>query len=285
MHNENWDDLRYVLTVAKTGSVLRAAKELGVNHATVLRHVAAFEERHGTKVFEKTARGYRLLQGRAHIIEAAREAQTAMREVGRLASGGQVNAKLAIKIASTDTLCALILPQFVANLRAAHPDVHVTLVSSNFPINLMQEQADIVVRPALALSDEFVGKRVVNLHFGAYATHPDATRWLALAGPLSRSVAARWIADRVRDQDMFLAADSFLTLKELAVQGDEIAILPRFVGDGDSRLVRIADLMPDIAVPIWVGHPSDHPVTPKLRQVLLHLEDNLIRQKSVFGEA
>ncbi len=58
MHSDNWDDLRYVLAVAETGSVSGAARRLGVNHATVLRHVAAYEARHGIELFDKSARGY-----------------------------------------------------------------------------------------------------------------------------------------------------------------------------------------------------------------------------------
>ncbi len=59
MHSkENWDDLRYILAVAEHGSVSATARHLGVNHATVLRHVAAFEARHQIELFEKSARGY-----------------------------------------------------------------------------------------------------------------------------------------------------------------------------------------------------------------------------------
>ena len=41
----NWDDLRVVVAVAEHGSVAAAARVLEVNHATVLRRIAAFEER------------------------------------------------------------------------------------------------------------------------------------------------------------------------------------------------------------------------------------------------
>ena len=37
-----WDDLRYVLAVAQAGSLAGAARELRVNHSTVLRRIAAF---------------------------------------------------------------------------------------------------------------------------------------------------------------------------------------------------------------------------------------------------
>ena len=37
-----WDDLRYVLAVAESGSLAAAARALGVNHTTVLRRVTGF---------------------------------------------------------------------------------------------------------------------------------------------------------------------------------------------------------------------------------------------------
>jgi DNA-binding transcriptional LysR family regulator len=35
----NWDDIRYFLSVARCGNVSAAAKELGVNHSTVSRRI------------------------------------------------------------------------------------------------------------------------------------------------------------------------------------------------------------------------------------------------------
>ncbi|MBS0563422.1 MAG: LysR family transcriptional regulator, partial [Proteobacteria bacterium] len=69
----NWDDLRFVLAVIQEGSVSAAARVIGVNHATVLRRVAAFEAAHGLALFDKTARGYRIPPDRAQVIEAARD--------------------------------------------------------------------------------------------------------------------------------------------------------------------------------------------------------------------
>ena len=57
MHNDNWDDLKFVLSVAETGSVSGAARRLGVNHATVLRRISAFEDAHGAEVFERSQQG------------------------------------------------------------------------------------------------------------------------------------------------------------------------------------------------------------------------------------
>mgnify|MGYP000580855527 CR=1 FL=1 len=83
MHNDNWDDLRFVLAVAEAGTVSGAARVLGVNHATVLRRIAAFEERHGAPVFQRTQQGYVIRPDMLQVIEAAQEAGAAMRGAER----------------------------------------------------------------------------------------------------------------------------------------------------------------------------------------------------------
>ena len=53
-----WDDLRYVLAVAEAGSLAGAARELRVNHSTVLRRIAAFEQQLALRLFERLPTGY-----------------------------------------------------------------------------------------------------------------------------------------------------------------------------------------------------------------------------------
>ena len=52
----SWDDLRYFLTVARTGSTLAAAKMLRVNQTTVARRIAGLEEATGLTLFERRHR-------------------------------------------------------------------------------------------------------------------------------------------------------------------------------------------------------------------------------------
>ena len=51
----NWDDLRFVLALAKAGSLLRAAQELKVNHTTVARRIESVEADLGVRLFTRTA--------------------------------------------------------------------------------------------------------------------------------------------------------------------------------------------------------------------------------------
>ena len=73
----DWNDLRYFLAVARNGSTIAAAKELGVNQSTVQRRLAVLEEAVGRKLVERLPSGYRLtgfgeeLRPHAEAVEAA----------------------------------------------------------------------------------------------------------------------------------------------------------------------------------------------------------------------
>ena len=60
MHKLKWGELAYVLAVAQHGSAAAAARALGVNHATVIRRVRAFEKAQKLRIFDHLASGYRL---------------------------------------------------------------------------------------------------------------------------------------------------------------------------------------------------------------------------------
>ncbi len=268
MHNENWDDLRYVLAVAQTGSVLQASRDLGVNHATVLRRVAAFEDRHTTTLFERTSRGYRLLPDSVTVIRAAQAAEAAMQEVNRLATGGQTLLRGTVRVTSTDSLCSLVLPRFVVAMQAEQKNLVVSLLSSNTYMDFSRETPTLSVRPSAGLPEDMVGEIAAELRFAAYAANPKQEKWLALSGPLSRSVAAKWVEDNIpADKKLTISADSFLTLREIAALDCGIVVLPRLVGDLDTRLTRLDGAMPDLAVPLWVAHHADAVETPQMRVV------------------
>lgn len=64
-HMQNWQDLRYFHALAQTGSLSAAARQLGVEHATIARRIAALEDATKLKLVDR--RGRRLVltgQGR-----------------------------------------------------------------------------------------------------------------------------------------------------------------------------------------------------------------------------
>ena len=56
--SQNWDDLRYFLAVARSGTLSAAAKLLGTEHSTVARHIQALEDELNNRLFHKSNSGY-----------------------------------------------------------------------------------------------------------------------------------------------------------------------------------------------------------------------------------
>jgi DNA-binding transcriptional LysR family regulator len=267
MQKANWDDLRFVLAVADTGSVSRAAVLLGVNHATVLRRVHDFEKRHGGAVFEKTARGYRTLADKREVILAAREAEAAMFAVGQLVSGKSSQLQGMVRITSTDTLCHRILPGITADIQAHTQDLSVELLCSNAHVDLIRQKVDVTVRPSRNLGDDLVGTQAGVLGFATYAASNSYDGWLGLIGSLARSEPAVWMGENVNPRDIAAAADSFITLQDMAAHRLGRVILPCFIGDTDLRLHRISDGIPTFSVPLWVASHVDIAHGPRLRSI------------------
>ena len=257
MQKTNWDDLRYVLAVADAGSVSEAARRLSVNHATVLRRIAAFEEAAGAPVFERGAQGYRLRPDRLAVIEAAREAADALERAGRhlretLPDGGTI-----LRLTSVDSLCQTVLAEGMPRIARRIAPHRLVLLSANSHLDLARMQADMTVRPAVTLDDQMEGEQVGELGFAAYAAPDAPDLWIGLAGTPAASSPGRWLTETIPQDRIVASADSFHVLRALALAGQGRTILPCVLGDGVAGLDRLPEAAPRMVVPLWVAHHRD----------------------------
>src|SRR5829696_7011729 len=73
----DWNDLRYLIAVAQSGSTLAAARTLRVSQTTVARRIAALEEAIGTALFERRAAGYALTPAGSALLDQAQSVEQA----------------------------------------------------------------------------------------------------------------------------------------------------------------------------------------------------------------
>lgn len=282
----NWDDYRFVLAVARSGSVSGAARELGVNHATVLRRVAAIEARLGVELFEKSVRGYEIASEKLRLIEAAREVEAAVGAVERLAQVGDAPLAGVIRVTSTDTLSSCILPRILARLSAREKELSFELMSSNLHVDLSRLQADVTVRPTFKLPDDLYGEVAAQMAFGFYALSEDIPedRWLGMTGAIARSHAAQKLREELerRKVNFAAAADSFLTLKALAEEGLGRVLLPCFLGDAAPELVPVEPVVDLSPVPLFVASHADLADAPRLRQARKRIATALAAEEPRF---
>ena len=268
----NWDDVRYIVAVADHGSVAEAARVLSVNHATVLRRIAAFEDRQGVRLFEKSRRGYRVLTDRAGLIEAMREATGALGKVDQMIDVERPSLNSGVRVTSTDTFCQMVLGPMVAEA-SRDLGVPIDLISGNAHLDLGRSQADVAVRAAVSLPKDLDGEAVARFRFGLFGAKGGTDQLLGLSGPPARSVAGDWL--RSQGAGAMISADSFTTLAGLAADGVGTAILPVFFGDTWPGLRRLAVLKDMPATSVWVASHVDYAKSGRLVRVRKHLSASL----------
>jgi DNA-binding transcriptional LysR family regulator len=262
-HRIDWEDLRILLAVAEGGSLAAAARALGVNHTTVLRRLNTVERRLGLRLFDRLPAGYAPTAGGEEMLAAARRVAETVTALERRLSGQDLRLEGALRVATTDTLMASVLPGLLAAFRRLHPGILVEVTTANAFANLTRRDADVAIRPVAGPPEALVGRRVAGIGFAAYAA-PEylaeaaaglplpVHRWIGLDDSLAGSTVARWMRQALPAAEVALRCDSLLGARLAAEAGLGMAALPCYLGDGSAVLRRVAPLPAVPETALWV---------------------------------
>lgn len=257
MHNINWSDLRFVLTVAQAGSAAAAARALKVNHATVIRRIRAFEQVHNLRVFDHLASGYRLTSQGAMFLDAARSIAAAVSELERKMVGLQDELAGNIRITTTDGLFPVLAP-CLNDFQQNYPQVTLDVLLTNLALDLNALDADIALRPTPKPPANLAARHICDLAFAVYRAPSLAVDsihnapWLGLYGPLSASIAGQWLSSTINPSQIILRCNSFVSLLQLVEQGMGLAVLPCYLGDQNNNISRVMAEPLNIRNPLWL---------------------------------
>jgi DNA-binding transcriptional LysR family regulator len=142
----DWDDLRFVLEVCRSGSALAAAGKLGVNQSTVMRRIAQAEEALGVELFERKQSGYVPTPNGLCVADAAgrierevHEVQSAMASVQRVLAG-------TVRFTSSDLLANTILASCLGPFQKLNQGIRVELITDDRRLDIAHGEADVALR-------------------------------------------------------------------------------------------------------------------------------------------
>ncbi len=276
MHNWNWSDLRFVLTVAREGSAAAAARALSVNHSTVVRRVRAFEDAVGMRVFDHLSTGYRLTDEGKMFLAAAQSIDGVITDLKRSVVRSDDELAGQVRITTTDSI-ALLLVDTLAELRVAYPQVTIDLFITNTRLNLEALDADIAIRPTRSPPEQLVGRKICDVAFGLYASeslvkggeepNAESLPTLGLGGALATSSLGKWLDDSPLTGPTVMRCDSFKILLTLAEAGAGGTILPYWLGETSPRLRRLGPELLEFRNHLWLLHHSDMRRSQRVRVV------------------
>jgi DNA-binding transcriptional LysR family regulator len=289
----NWDDLRYLLALADTGSLARAARALEVDHTTVGRRIEALEASLGVRLFTRTTLGYALTQEGEALMPQFRQVEAAVLAVERGASarGGLEGV---VRVTSMPTLGVRYLAPRLATFRREHPDLSVELIAGSSVLDLARREAEIAVRFVRSTHDHLLVRRAGQHAYALYASEAYLARRPAPSGPgelashdilspelRSGAVDAQWIRRIAPGARIAFTSNLTICVLEAALAGGGIAVLPCYLGDAEPTLRRLP--MPDEPrQSLWIAVHRDLAQTRRVRTVLDFLHAELRRDQTML---
>lgn len=288
----DWNDLRYFIAVAETGSTLAAGRSLRVSQTTVARRVAALEQALSLGLFERRQAGHVLTAAGEDLLSLARGVETAATALTDTASGLSREATGVVRLTTIDIYAVTILPAILRDLHLAHPDIRIELDTSEEPLDLASGAADIALRVSTKLSGGgSVGRRIAFDPWALYCSRgyaevhgvprkrADLTQHTLIGGG-GKKVWHRyqaWLKTNCLETGVAMHHDSATGLLAAVRSGFGLAVLPTFVADREPDLVRcLAPNRKDQAA-IWLLTHERLRNVPRVRVVLDFLAERLTR--------
>lgn len=166
----DWDDYRYFLAVADTGSLSAAARRLDTTQPTVGRRIKALEKRLRMVLFERSGHGYVLTPVGKDIHEPATRMQQRALAVEERVAGVDAQPAGRVRLATTEILARSWLVAKLASLHTRFPRLELELITGTGLLNLLRRESDIALRVGKPGSEELIGRRAGVIAHGLYGS-------------------------------------------------------------------------------------------------------------------
>ena len=138
------DDLLVLLAVGRSGRYTAAAEELGLNHTTIARRIAALERAVGSRLLARVAGGWELTELGRQALTAAETVDSALRSL-TAPGGAQRTLEGVVRMSATDGFSAYIAAPAAAAVQRTHPGVAVEIVAATRRATQQRSGLDIEV--------------------------------------------------------------------------------------------------------------------------------------------
>ena len=173
----DWDDLRVFLALHRSGSLRGAARMLRLNHATVNRRLKALEAGFGSRLFDLTSDGFVPTQAGADLLGSAERVEDELFKSQRHISGSDADLNGTVKVSLPDAIMRGFLAADLSSFSRRYPGIDLDLDLTDKFSDLARLEADVSIRMAHKVTDDVIGRRLVQYAKTIYAV-PEVAKQL-----------------------------------------------------------------------------------------------------------
>lgn len=253
MHNINWGLLRYALITSREGSASRAATELGVTHATIIRGLKRLEETTDTKLFNKSPSGYIPTEHGYKLIQFASDIESLISAWFQEIEKTSDSISGTLRIATTEILASGLLCPKLPGFYAGYPDIQLVIDTSYEFCNLTRYETDVALRSTESPPEHLIGKHLSKVTWAIYQSKTICKKSDYWIGSTDKSLLpARWLLDLFPNAKIRYKSSSVTNHIEAAKSGLGKVLLPCFIADHEPTLEKIDQLPIKYCTNLWL---------------------------------
>lgn len=293
--NENWDDYRYFLAVARSGTLSAAAERLGTEHTTVARHIHSLEEGLKSRLFHKSNVGYELTPAGERVLATVESIESVlMAYKSNESDPGQISGT--VRIGAPDGFGSVFLAPRMHQLMDRHPKLEVEIFAAARVFSLSKREADIGIGLAGAEHMRVASRRLTDYRLQIYASkeYLEKTEPILKKADLERHPFVGYVEELLFAPELNFAdgadvkivsrlrSTALLTQVHAVLGGHMLGILPAYIAASFPALVSV---LPDEVFfnrSFYMHVHEDHRKAAHVREVARFIAEQVDINREMF---
>lgn len=281
----NWDDLKIVLAVQKTGSMARAAEWLKIDPSTTGRRLNAIERDLGTVLFTRSKSGMTPTDAGEVVIEHAMQIERRAERLVDSLPQHRDAPKGTVRLLSNPWICTQLAARGVRQLRERFPDIELLLIANTKRRSIALGETDIALffeqtpddgEFAIQLGD------VTYAVFGPANANPEGLEWMSIWNVKETIDPMRWMSRHVTNfQPLGFRCNDPPALIEAILAAGGKGLVPSCMGARDPRLERMHRELPPLSRQLHLLAHPDLVQSPRIQAVMSWVREVF---DDVFGD-
>ena len=278
----DWSDLHFALAVARAGSVLAAADQLGVAHTTVYRRIARIEKTYG-KLFDRRLPGDPLTPLGRELLLVGQDIEAKVDALERSFRTHDPRPSGRVSLAAVESM-AVAITRHLATFRHRHPTLTLSLTATNRLLTVGQD-VDIALRLTRAPRESLVGRKVATIAFAVYA-HKELGNedlstlpFVCFDESLGRSPQGRWESQHVSPERVALQTNVRAVFMQALASGVGAGVAQCGLASENPDLIAMSSVIEELSLPLWLLTHAELAKEPRVRTVMDYLTTALAAER------
>ena len=293
----NWNDIKYFLAMAETGSLSAAADKLKVSQPTLSRRLTTLEDEVGADLFSRTRTGLELTTIGEQLLDHARHMQDDMYSIERLLTGQDQALRGSVVISAIEHVASDWMVEKLVPFHEQYPSITIEIKTASAPADLLRREADIAIRMFRPEQNDLIARKTAVMNYGLYASKDYiATHGMPMSLQDLRHHAAILPHDEILahvkstpikreliSKHAVFRSNSINALEKAVKAGYGIGSVSCFSASADENLVRVLEDINIFSTDIWVVSHAELKRSARIRAMFDFLADMFITHKAAFA--